>query len=207
MIRSSGKIGAVALAGLIGMSGVAMADPGRMGQGPMRGSDIDFAAIDANSDSVLDRQELIDRATARLGEADANGDGNLDRAEIAAQMPDRGARFEHVFSEDRAEKRAGRILAMLGGTEAGQVSVAEMAEQRANMLLAFADEDQDGALSREEAEDRGKRGGRNHDHRGERHRGDGPRGEGPGGEGPRGDRHEDRAEMPRPPEGDAPARN
>ena len=47
---------------------------------------------------------------------------------------------------------ADRLLALMGGTEAGRVEVAALADRRVNQLLAFADTDRDAAISQAEAD-------------------------------------------------------
>ena len=111
-----------------------------MGFGPGR---IDFVAIDTDGNGSLSRAELVARATERLANADANGDGTLTRAEIVDAMP--GPRLLDLFGANPAEAFADRMLALMGATEAGQVTVADLAGQRVNFLLAFADTDRDAA--------------------------------------------------------------
>ena len=41
---------------------------------------------------------------------------------------------------------------MMGATETGRVEVADLAERRVNVLLAFADTDRDAAISQAEAD-------------------------------------------------------
>ena len=147
--------------------------------GPMafgRGG-IDLVAIDTDGNGSLSRAELVSRATERLARADADGDGTLTRVEIVDAMPGRGRGLMNLFAPDPAEAFADRLLAMMGATEAGQVSVADLAGQRVNFLLAFADTDRDAAISQPEADalDRGRG-----DRRGSPHRGHGPDADGPG---------------------------
>jgi hypothetical protein len=163
---------ALALAG-----GTAMAQEGpRDLMGGFHG-ELDIVAIDADGDGVLTRAELQARAVERLGRADGNADGGLDREEIVAIMPAPHGGFLNVFAEDPAERMADRLIALMGGTEAGRVEVAALAERRVNALLAMADADRDAAISAEEAEavaDRLDRPGPRHWHeRGERGRGRG----------------------------------
>jgi len=166
--------------GMMGMMGGVHAGPGDL-MGGFHG-EIDVVAIDADGDGVLTRAELQARAVDRLGRADANGDGGLDREEIVALMPARHGGFLNVFAEDPAERMADRLIALMGGTEAGRVEVAALAERRVNALLAMADADRDAAISLEEAEaaaDRPNGPGvrRWHERRGDHGRmDDGPRG-------------------------------
>lgn len=118
---------------------------------------IDFEAIDADGDGVLDRAELENWAVARIGEFDANGDGLLDREELAATYPARTSGLANVFGPDRGFARADRILEQFGAAEAGGVAVQEMANRNVNALLARFDRNHDGAIERAEAEFRGER--------------------------------------------------
>ncbi|MBP7243480.1 EF-hand domain-containing protein [Amaricoccus sp.] len=118
--------------------------------GPGGPGAIDFAAIDANGDGSLSREELQARAVERLAVFDLNGDGVLDREELIAAFPGRGGMFA-VFSVDPAEAAADRILAMTGATAAGQVSVAALAEEQVNMIFVRLDSSRDDAISEEEA--------------------------------------------------------
>lgn len=145
------RLTAAVLLGTLGATGLAVADTGFGGSGPGIEREIDFIVIDTNGDGQLSREELVARATERFSAADTNGDGNLDRAEIAAQMPKPRNGFGNIFGVDRAQQRADRMLAMVGATEAGQAPIAMFADQRVNMLLSFADEDRNAAISEAEA--------------------------------------------------------
>lgn len=162
-----------------------------MGFGPGR---IDFAAIDTDGNGSLSRAELVARATERLARVDANGDGTLTRAELVAAMP--APRLLDLFGPNPGEAYADRVLALMGATESGEVVIADLAGQRVNFLLAFADTDRDAAISSDEADamrDRHRgadrpfgpghgmdRGPGGHGHGMER----GPDGRGPRGDGP-----------------------
>ena len=113
-----------------------------MGFGPGR---IDFVAIDTDGNGSLSRAELVARASERLAKADANGDGTLTRAELIEALPGPRHGLLDLFGPDPAAAFADRLLALMGATEAGQVTVADLANQRVNFLLAFADTDRDGA--------------------------------------------------------------
>lgn len=120
-----------------------------MGFGPGR---IDFLAIDTDGNGSLSRAELVARATERLAKADANGDGTLSRAELVEALPGPRGGLLDLFGPNPAEAFADRMLALMGATEAGQVTIADLAGQRVNFLLAFADTDRDSAISAAEAE-------------------------------------------------------
>ena len=145
-------------AALVAGAGAALAQagpmPGPMGRmpGPMGPMPLDFAAIDTDGNGSLSRAELQARAVSRLASADTNSDGALDRAELVAVFTDGRGQFAAVFTVDPAEAMADRLLAVAGGTESGKVEVATLADMRVNRLLAFADTDQDAAISKAEAD-------------------------------------------------------
>lgn len=160
------RIAAAALVATIATAGAAAAN---MAHGPegARGAwggpaAIDFAAIDANGDGSLSRDELRARAVERLATLDLDSNGVLDRAELIAAFPARGSVFS-VFSADPAEAAADRILAMTGATAAGQVEVGALADEQVNMLFLRLDTSRDDAISADEAKagphDRGGRHG------------------------------------------------
>ena len=121
--------------------------------GRMIGRDgLDFVAIDTDGNGSLSRTELVAFAGARLAKGDANGDGTLTRAEIVEALPGPHGGIGNLFARDPAEDFADRLLATLGATETGQVTIADLANQRVNFLLAFVDTDRDAAISRAEAD-------------------------------------------------------
>ena len=142
---------ALAIAAGIGAAAPALAD-----RGGMRGAALDFDAIDADGDGTITRAELEAHGTARLAEFDANGDGLLDRAELIAMMPAPGG-MRPLFLRDPAEMRVERMLEHHGAGEAGAVAIAVLLDERVAMTLRMWDGDQDGAISRAEAEARPER--------------------------------------------------
>jgi Ca2+-binding EF-hand superfamily protein len=156
------------LAALALVAGMGAAAPALADRGGMRGAELDFDAIDADGDGAVTRAELEAHGTARFAEYDANGDGLLDRAELIAMMPaPRGMR--PLFLRDPAEMRVDRLLERHEAEEAGAVAVAVLLDERVAMTLRMWDRDQDGAISRAEAEARPERwargpGGRQHMH-------------------------------------------
>ena len=154
-----------------------------MGWSPGR---IDFVAIDTDSNGELSRAELVARATERLGKADADGDGTISRAELVEALPGPRGGLLDLFGPDPGEALADRVLAVVGATEAGQISIADFAGQRVNFLLAFADPDRDAAISRAEAD------AMRDSHHGGKHRsGHGHETDGPGDRGPDGPEPQD----------------
>jgi hypothetical protein len=124
-----------------------------MGFGPGR---IDFVAIDTDGNGSLSRAELVARATERLARVDGDGNGTLTRAELVAAMP--APRLLDLFGPNPGEAYADRVLALMGATESGEVAIADLAGQRVNFLLAFADTDRDAAVSQAEADSMRDRG-------------------------------------------------
>lgn len=177
MLRISHVVAMTALVAGLAVAGAASAGPGEgRHDGPPRhfGGQIDFRAIDADTNGSLSRAELMDRATSRIATADTNGDGSLDRAELAAAMPAPHGALIAVFSQSPAERIADRILAETGNTESGSATVEVLAERQVNMLLARADSDRDAAISEAEVEEMRPPHGPRDRGRGERH-GDGGR--------------------------------
>ncbi|TPE50268.1 hypothetical protein FJM51_12755 [Amaricoccus solimangrovi] len=124
----------------------------RMGSHPGAGGPrIDFAAIDANGDGALSREELETRATGRLSAADTNGDGALDRDELVAALPGPRDQILMIFAPDPAAERADRLLAFMGATDAGRIGIEALADRQVNAITAALDTDHDGAISQAEA--------------------------------------------------------
>lgn len=143
-----------------------------MHHGMHHGAMLDFDAVaGADADSV-DREQLESWGVERLGEFDTDGNGALDREEIAATLPEIPRSPLMVFAGDPTEARVDRILAMLEAEEAGEVTLEAMAARQVDFLMRALDRDEDGVITREEAEagpawDRGKRRDRDGD-RGDR---------------------------------------
>lgn len=164
-MTSTFKLTANFTAATLLLLGVAAAAPA-LAQGAHGGPRaLDFDAIDADASGTLSAAELTDRATGRISEADTNADGALDRDEIIAAMPGAGPAFAAPFGPDRAAGRADRMLAMMGASESGEIVIVEMAGRQTDRLLAIADTDGDGEISREEADAmQSRRAERGHDH-------------------------------------------
>ena len=120
-----------------------------MGFGPGR---IDFVAIDTDGNGSLSRAELVARATERLAERRRQRRRHARPAPRSSTRCPAARRLLDLFGADPAEAFADRMLALMGATEAGQVTVADLAGQRVNFLLAFADTDRDAAISQAEAD-------------------------------------------------------
>ena len=115
-----------------------------------------FAELDANGDGTLTADEFA-AGTDRFARADANGDGLLTVEEIEAS------------GQDRAAKRAERMMARFDANKDGALSKDEITSRRdPARMFGRLDANDDGAVTAEEfAEARmrdhgGKRGGKRH---------------------------------------------
>lgn len=108
-----------------------------------------FDGIDLNADGKLSQEELVSHRTAMFVAADANADGALDQKELAARQLAR-------FSE-RLEDRTARMIETRDDNGDGMLQPAEMEEGRIERLFARIDTDNDGAISKAEAEDAAER--------------------------------------------------
>lgn len=174
---------ALALAGVTGVTGVALAqetttelapetsetapavvaeaETARLLPGPA------FATLDTDGDGLLTVEELSAQAQTRFAAADANGDGGLSADEILALI------------EAERLARATERLAHADANGDGLLQIAELADRMPDpaQLLDRADLDADGAVS---AEEYGAMQARLADRMGGDHDGDndGPRGDG-----------------------------
>ncbi|MES1925127.1 EF-hand domain-containing protein [Salinisphaera sp. T31B1] len=86
--------------------------------------DSGLAALDANDDHVISRQEAANGQVAAFRSIDADGNGVLDRGELAASRP------STAEADDRAVRRArqaalDRWFANLDADDSGDISLAE----------------------------------------------------------------------------------
>lgn len=139
------------IASILGAAGLATVAFAEMGPGAgMGGEDHGprllemFDEIDTDKDGKLSLAELEAHRAAEFAAADANGDGSLDADELSARML---ARIQ--------EKMAERIQHMIDNRDNdgnGLISAAEMGEGPAENHFARIDSDNDGMISKEEAE-------------------------------------------------------
>lgn len=123
-----------------------------------KGPRINFEELDANSDGELTQTELDAHRLARFTSADADGDGALSKAELLARAKE--------GREDRAERRADRMIERLDANSDGKLSAEEMAargEGRRGNIFERLDADSSGTISKAEFEQaktlrKGKRG-------------------------------------------------
>jgi hypothetical protein len=156
---------ALALAGVVAAS-ISTAAFAERGNGPGHGADLLldlFDEIDANKDGTVTQAEIDAFRAARFAAADANGDGGLDSEELAT--------WRRSEMQARMAERAERLLAERDANGDGKLQIAELDRPRAT--FGRADTNEDGVLSREEAEAardrmferrsdrRGRRGGDN----------------------------------------------
>lgn len=131
---------------LAGGAALAQEDPGE-GRGAMLLELFD--SIDTDADGKLSQAELDAHHAARFAAADTNQDGKLDAAEISAEQLAR-------FSE-RLEERTARMIENRDANGDGAISVDEIGEGPMQRHFARIDSDNDGMISKAEAEEAGKR--------------------------------------------------
>lgn len=147
----SRNLGFAALAAVlaIGAGGVAMAD--RAGQdhagGPAHGpmAMMDFATLDADGDGQITREEMQAPRAARLAALDADGDGRISLDELKAD--------QLRNAEERAARRAARMMALMDADGDGTLTAAELlAGPGPAMMFDRIDTDGDGVISQAEAD-------------------------------------------------------
>ena len=155
----------VAMLALMGAAfgSAAMADRGMgmgMGGGEGRGAMMldQFDTFDADKDGKITQEELAAHRTAEFAAADTNSDGSLSAEELQA----------HMLAQMLARQSA-RMIDNLDNDGNGSLSAEEMGEGPMAANFARIDTDNDGAISKAEAEAvaerMGKRGeGRHHGH-------------------------------------------
>ncbi|MGB3147626.1 MAG: EF-hand domain-containing protein [Paracoccaceae bacterium] len=113
----------------------------------------DFAAMDADGDGALSRDEMAAFHRARLAGADADGDGFVTRDEMKAAMEDRMA--------ERLERMVDHMIERHDQDGDGRLGADEMEPGRGmDRMFAHLDRDADGAISKDEfAKARAKHGG------------------------------------------------
>ncbi len=111
-----------------------------------------FKTLDADGNGEVTLEELSAGSTARFNDIDTNGDGLLSAEEIAAGQ------------QNRAERRATRMIERLDADEDGQLSQAEIEARRdPAKMFAKLDADESGGVSEDEfRKARHHRGGHKH---------------------------------------------
>jgi Ca2+-binding EF-hand superfamily protein len=142
-------LGALTLAGLVAasFSTVAMAE-GRGGD--RQGAMFDFTAMDANADGQVTKDEVAAFQAGRVAALDTDKDGNLSAAELIAGQTAR----EKAQDDRRAAHMAARMLERRDANKDGVLSLSEMtlAKGRGDKMFDRADTDNNGAISKAEAD-------------------------------------------------------
>lgn len=138
----------VAVLALLGavLGSAALAEKGPRGQGGHGEMLLEmFDGIDTDSDGKLTVAELEAHRAAMFTASDADGDGMLSAEELSARQLAR-------FTESLAERTA-RMIENRDNNGDGSLSLAEMDEGPGQRYFARIDSDNDGAISKAEAED------------------------------------------------------
>lgn len=134
----------LALAGAVAGS-AALADRGAGGMGGPGGHGAMmlemFDAIDADKDGKITQEEIAAHRAAEFAAADTNGDGQLGAEELQAKM------LKQMIAE-----RATQMIENMDDDGNGSLSAEEMREGPLARSFARIDTDNDGLVSREEAQ-------------------------------------------------------
>lgn len=113
--------------------------------------EMEFSALDANSDGMLTPEDLAALQAERFATADTDGDGGLSEAELIA----RATQEASERAAARAERFATRMLERLDENEDGILQADELGDGTSrgmDRMFARFDTDEDGAISQEEFE-------------------------------------------------------
>lgn len=103
-----------------------------------------FDAIDGDKDGSISPAEIAAHRLARFADSDTNGDGLLSAEELSA------AHIARIT--EQASSRTAEMLRWLDGNGDGQLSIEEMPDGPSPRRLARLDANDDGLISRDEAE-------------------------------------------------------
>jgi Ca2+-binding EF-hand superfamily protein len=155
---------AVAVLALMGVAlgSAAFAERGMGGMGGHEGRGAMmlemFDTIDADQDGKVTQDELAAHRAAEFAAADTNGDGALSAEELQAHM-----------MEQMMARRSAQMIDNMDADGNGSLSVEEMGEGPMAGNFARIDTDNDGAISKEEAEAVSERMGKRREGRGHGH--------------------------------------
>jgi Ca2+-binding EF-hand superfamily protein len=137
-------VAALALFGVV-LASAALAEKGPGGPGG-RGAMLleQFDAIDTDKDGKLSLAELEAHRKAEFAAADTNGDAALSPEELSARQL---ARFNETLAD-----RTARMIDNMDSDGNGSLSVDEIGEGPGERHFARIDRDNDGTISKEEAE-------------------------------------------------------
>ncbi len=103
------------------------------------GHHMPFEQIDADGDGKITQSELQGVAAARFAKADGDGDGFLTQTEL------------EKAGQERAQKRAAKMIEHMDGDGDGKIALAEMKPRRDPLrMFDRIDADGDGAISKAE---------------------------------------------------------
>lgn len=111
---------------------------GMAASGEGKGPRHSFEQLDTNGDGQLTRDEMQAHMKARFDAADTNGDGVMSLEEMQAR------------GQERAAKRATKMIERLDTDGDGGVSFDEAQARRGGKMFERADTDGDGAISKAE---------------------------------------------------------
>ncbi len=134
-------LGTAVIADSRGEKGMGMGDHGMM----MGGMELDFAALDADKDGKVSKDEIAALRAARVTAADANGDGKLSVDEIAAM---------HMAAMEKASANmAARMVERLDTDGDMMLTAAEMMDRpMPAMMFDRLDTNEDGFIDQAEAD-------------------------------------------------------
>ncbi len=131
---------------LLGTLGAGVITPVLAERGPGQGaSGFKFDLLDADKDGKVTKAEMGAARTARVTAADANKDGLMSADELAA--------MRLAEMTERANAMAAEMITQMDSDGDGLLSVAEMAARPGHaQVFDRIDTDDDGAISRDEAD-------------------------------------------------------
>jgi Ca2+-binding EF-hand superfamily protein len=144
-VKQTGLAAAAVLCAMLGSAALAEMGPGdAAGHGPGARLLEMFAGMDADGNGQLTQAEIEAHRAAMFSAADANGDGVLNAEEVAA--------YQEAQMAAMLAARAARMIERHDDNGDGSLSAEEIGEGPLEDRFALIDTDDDGAISRAEAE-------------------------------------------------------